>query len=467
MTVRLLHGDCVQVMGDELDADTVDAIVCDPPYGLEFMGRAWDSFRVDDPGTGRYRGDRAGVHGEAGAGDGTHAARGRGAVAYGGGKRAATYRCTGCGKRDQRRGDHACDARWARELVDPHAAPPTMLAFGEWCRTWAAAAYRVAKPGAHLVAFGGTRTHHRLMQGVEDAGWEIRDCGVWLYRSGFPKSLDVAKALDKSAGVWRGRAGEVETGNGAMAGANYTRTDKAAPATAEARQWDGWGTALKPALEPWVLARKPLSESSVAANVQRWGTGALNIDGCRIGLTGGTRQAGDQRVRVALRRGDDGHSTVESIDAGRWPANAVTLDDDPELRHFRAAGGQVADFAKAGTAEKPWDRDAQTNQVVCTECGDASYWYSADGCAKCGGRRQHRPDDVLHPTVKPLALMRHLVRLVTPPRGLVLDPFAGTGTTGEAALIEGFRPVLIEAHEPYLDLIRARLSKPLQPTLGA
>jgi DNA modification methylase len=198
--VTLYHGDCIEVMRGMAEG-SVDAIVTDPPYGLEFMGREWDSFRVDDPGTMRHRGTRAGDHGE------TDADRGAfGNIAYGGGKRATTNRCVSCGKRDQFRKEHACGpvAQWRKEIIDPHAAPPTSLAFQEWSRTWALEALRVLKPGGHLLAFGGTRTWHRLACAIEDAGFEIRDSIAWMYGSGFPKSLDVSKAIDKAAGATRG-----------------------------------------------------------------------------------------------------------------------------------------------------------------------------------------------------------------------------------------------------------------------
>lgn len=416
-TCRVVEGDLFDRL-PEMDADSIDAIVCDPPYGLEFMGREWDKFRVDDPGTNRNRGDRAAAQGEASKGDSSHPARAGSAVAYGGTSRASTSRCTGCGKRDQWRNDHPCTdhARWTHELIDPYAAPPGMLAFEEWCRQWAVEALRVVKPGGHLIAFGGTRTHHRLMAGLEDAGWEIRDCGVWLYRSGFPKSMNVAKAIDK----------------------------KADEPTRDAATWDGWGTTLKPAVEPWVLARRPLSEGTVAANVLKWGTGALNVDGCRPDMTDEDREKfarGSQAWHEMAHRRGEGKKPAdvygeygitdptEADEDGRWPANVVTVEDDEDLRFFRAAIGQVVDVPKAGSDEKPWegaDRD------------DA---------------------DSLHPTVKPLAVMRHLCRLVTPPGGTVLDPFAGSGTTGEAALIEGFDVVLVEKHPPYLDLIRRRVAR--------
>lgn len=179
-----------------------------------------------------------------------------------------------------------------------------------WAEVW-----RVLKPGAHLLAFSGTRTYHRMVCAIEDAGFEIRDQIGWAYGSGFPKSHDVSKAIDKAAGEWRGRAGRA----GQSFGQEYERNDKGDPITDQAKEWQGWGTALKPAWEPIVVARKPLI-GTVAANVMAHGTGALNIDGCRVGTEGGTKRGDGPKWKGSSF---DCHSSIEGIDAGRWPANLV------------------------------------------------------------------------------------------------------------------------------------------------
>lgn len=351
MGARVITGDCLEVM-PTLEAGSVDAIVCDPPYGLSFMGKGWD-----------------------------------------------------------------------------HAVPG--VEFWE-------AALRVAKPGAHLVAFGGTRLYHRLTCAIEDAGWEVRDCLSWLYGSGFPKSLDVGKAIDKASGVWRGRAGRVISENGSMSAPNYERSDKGAPATPAAKQWDGWGTALKPAWEPIVLARKPL-DGTVAANVQAHGCGGLNVDGCRVGY----RESRTLNRGATTGSGIVGHGRygtnppqIGAIDGGtgRWPANLV-LDEEASL--FLGPPSRFFYCPKASAK----DRDAGVAGV---------------GALRDNGR-ESAPRKNTHPTVKPTELMRWLCRLVTPPGGTILDPFTGSGSTGKAAVLEGFNFTGIEMDEAYADIARQRI----------
>ena len=349
-TPYTLHAcDCREVMA-AMDAESIDAIVSDPPYGLGFMGKEWDH----------------GVPGE---------------------------------------------PFWAEAL-------------------------RVAKPGAHLVAFGGSRTFHRLTCAVEDAGWEIRDVLMWVYGSGFPKSLDVSKAIDKEAGVrfdaspasGVGFMGPGDAGDG-VRGYNPThnRLTRAGESTDAARQWSGWGTALKPAYEPIILARKPL-RGTVARNVQTYGTGAVNVDGCRIShdepLEVTTRTAPRYSGAVMANGVRGGiQSAVASADpSGRWPAN-VLLDE--------AAAAAV---------------DAVSD-------GASRFFYTSKASGEDRGRWQGND----HPTVKPTDLMRWLCRLVTPPGGLILDPFMGSGSTGVAAVAEGFRFVGIDIERHHVDIAERRL----------
>lgn len=360
--------------------------------------------------------------------------------------------------------------------------------------TWEAA-YRVLKPGAHLVAFGAPRTYHRMACAIEDAGFEIRDSLMWLFGSGFPKSLDVSKALDKNEGHWRGRASGVASQNGAMSSPNYKRTEKGNPITDLARQWEGWGTALKPAFEPIVLARKPLT-GTVAANVGAWGTGAMNIDGCRIeGAPGDGHWSGDDGSDATSKPGyDSGFTTGGHRAAGRWPAN-VLLDDDAAAQ-LDAMSGATGAFAPVKGTEPTADGfsghiyGTQKGRQAATFYGDTGgasrFFYNAktskaerefglddleparrhdaetrDGEAPGSNnprlRVSERRND--HPTVKPVNLMRWLCRLITPPGGLILDPFLGSGSTGMAALDEGFRFIGIDLEPHYIEIARRRIAR--------
>lgn len=339
----LLNGDCLQRM-KELPDNSIDSVVCDPPYGLKFMGKAWD-----------------------------------------------------------------------------HGVPSKEI----WKE-----ALRVLKPGGHLLAFFGSRTYHRGAVAIEDAGFDIRDQIMWVYGSGFPKSLNVSKSIDAVEAT--GLASPKGMRMAAM-GSDYKQTDLAGtpgygvtgnfknkdtgskdlPATSDsAKQWDGWGTALKPAHEPIVVARKPLT-GTVAANVMKHGTGAINIAGCRVGdevvvshnAPAGTFAGGEED------RGSDTSEYRENT--GRWPAN----------------------FIHDGLAE-----------------GWSKFFY----CPKAGKKDRGVSND--HPTVKPTDLMAYLCRLVTPPNGIILDPFMGSGSTGKAAIREGFLFVGIELDPAYVDISDARIS---------
>jgi site-specific DNA-methyltransferase (adenine-specific) len=274
---------------------------------------------------------------------------------------------------------------------------------------------RVLKPGGHLLAFAGTRTQHRMAVRIEDAGFEIRDMIAWVYGSGFPKSLDVSKAIDKRAGAER----EVVSNNPTFRkmqenASNYNLQRNefiTAPATPEAKQWQGWGTALKPALEPITVARKPLI-GTVAENVLQHGTGAINVDGGRVGTEERiTNWSGTANYKVSDPK------TGTTTATGRWPANFIH-DGSEEATDLLGASARFFYCAKASKADR---------------------------------------DENHHPTVKPTDLMRYLCRLVTPPSGTVLDPFMGSGSTGKAAMLEGFAFVGIEREAEYIDIAKARI----------
>ena len=400
--VTLWHGDCRTVLAG-LTSASVDAIVTDPPYELTFMGKGWD-------GTG---------------------------VAY-----------------------------------DPE--------------TWEAC-LRVLKPGGHLLAFGGSRTWHRMVCAAEDAGFQIRDSIAWHHGSGFPKSLDLSKAIDKAAGVEREVVG-VAKGAATLSVASlgkfspeYAATPDAA--TPDAATWQGWGTALKPAFEPIVVARKPLADGTVAANVLAHGTGALNIDGCRVATSDTLTGSGTPPLRYGGANSRPFHEGAEprgvhQHDAGRWPPNMVlthAYDCGPDGGSPCAEGCPVSELnaqsgvsrstvgsPRSGAHGNGWGLTT-TGAEYADEGGASRFFPTFRYEAKAPTSERPRAGDIAHPTVKPLALMQWLVRLVTPRRGLVLDPFAGSGTTGEAAILEGMRAVLIEREADYLPLITQRAMKTTDP----
>ena len=391
------HGDCIETM-NAMPPESIDAIVTDPPYGLGFMGKKWDDL------------------------------------------------------------------------------PPSL--------EWAEACYRVLKPGGHIAAFGGTRTWHRLAVAIEDAGFEMRDSLAWLYGSGFPKSHDVGKAIDKLAGAEREVVGTARRSQNrsegwdrpwmreqmeSLGGSGMAEHAITAPATPEAVQWDGWGTALKPAFEPIVLARKPLAEKTVARNVLAYGTGAINVDACRIGLkddetaealqarSGGVRGFRDKYVggvdRIPIPPTD--------MSRGRWPANvlldqhtAQAVDQQSGNLHTQDPATRASRSKRAGVTQMGTGKSVEYDDRG-GPSGASRFFY----VAKAPKSERPNVDGVQHPTVKPLKIMRWLIRLVTPPGGTVLDPFAGSGTTIEAALIEGFNPVGIEMEADYLPLIQHRIDR--------
>ena len=309
---------------------------------------------------------------------------------------------------------------------------------------------RVLKPGGHLLAFAGTRTQHRMCVRIEDAGFEIRDMIAWVYGSGFPKSHDVSKAIDKAAGAERDRYerpafGDTFSDDG---GTTYGKAISNQPVTPAARQWQGWGTALKPALEPITVARKPLS-GTVADNVMRYGTGAINVDGCRVGtddyLGGGTYGGA-----FSGTRDDNGNlcKAIGSGNKGRWPANLIHDGSDEVVGLFPGDEGRFFYCAKASKRDRDEGLTLPPRQ------------YSHDGRSKPIENAYQRNESTArnnHPTVKPTDLMRYLCRLVTPPGGVVLDPFMGSGSTGKAAALEGFRFVGIERDPAYMEIARQRI----------
>lgn len=350
---------------------------------------------------------------------------------------------------------------------------------GMWRLAW-----ERLKPGGWLVAFGGTRTYHRMVCAIEDAGFEIRDQIGWAYGQGFPKSHDVSKGIDKMLGAEREIIGV--NPNARQSGADrangwdrpWQKDPEAAAkmlsraATPEAQRWDGWGTALKPAWEPICLARKPLV-GTVAQNVLAHGTGALNIDACRVAGTGVLRSTGNGKRQRSDGYGMNG-GVIGGSEIGRWPANLIHDGSNEVLEAFPTAPGQIARASINAEARKTQNvygtmrrgsrpggfgnvgaakGDPLPNGPMYGDSGSAARFFY---CAKASNADREEGNG--HPTVKPTPLMRYLCRLVTPPGGLVLDPFAGSGSTGKAALLEGFRFVGCEMTEEYIPIAEARLN---------
>jgi site-specific DNA-methyltransferase (adenine-specific) len=294
--------------------------------------------------------------------------------------------------------------------------------------------FRVLKPGGHVLSFGGTRTYHKLVTAIEDAGFEIRDQIQWLYGSGFPKSYNISKGIDK---------------------AEKSGSEK----------WDGFGTALKPANEPIVLARKPLSEKNIVDNVLKWGTGGLNIDGCWVGtdekLSSGRHTTGDQK-------GPSGYKTTnrteyEQNSQGRFPANIILDEIAAEMLDEQSGPCKTGDlngqprvenkiYGKAGSTigtPRFYKSDAAT--------GASRFFYVAKASKSERNAGLEGMPANHHPTVKPIKLMQYLTRLITPPQGIVLDPFMGSGSTGVACNKEGFSFVGIEISEEYFEIAKKRV----------
>jgi site-specific DNA-methyltransferase (adenine-specific) len=339
----------------------------------------------------------------------------------------------------------------------------------QWMQSVADQCLRVIKPGGHALVWAIPRTSHWTGAAWEDAGWQPRDKIYHVFGSGFPKSLDVSKAIDKAAGAERERydrpafGGTFSDDNGSTYGTAISNT----PATQAAKQWDGWGTALKPAAEEWWLFRKPLI-GTVAANVHEHGTGGLNIGACRVEVDPADPvNCAVYHAKPSVAYGKFASKEANQVRSmappaqGRFPANFIHDGSDEVL----ALLGEAARFYYSPKASRD-DRDEGCGALELTEAGiknDSGRGFSeSDPMAAV---MRHNP----HPTVKPTDLMRYLCRLITPPGGIVLDPFTGSGSTGKAAMAEGFRFIGIEREAEYIEIARARISaeaeKPRQLSL--
>lgn len=555
----ILQGDALEKL-KELPNNSIDAIITDPPYGLEFMGKDWDKFKVKEgrdelkpTGKRDFRFD------------------GRDNIGGRLSKRATNPipkknpRCRKCFKLKFDHDKYKCHCEtpnWDLRITE------YMNLMQEFCRSWATECVRVLKPGGFLLSFGGTRTYHRLVCGIEDAGFEIRDTIMWLYGSGFPKSLNIGKQIDKIGakdiswfGKWlrewreknnitqREIAKLFPSKSGGLTGCvanwelglniptpeqftkicktfdlpfesieeaerevvgNYKQTivgfndrkgkggmvDITTPATPEAKEWEGWGTALKPAVEPIVVARKPLSEKNVALNVLKWGTGGINIDACRIGtidnLGGGTYSKGERRKvggvwgeNLGFTRGNTGKFIQPQ---GRFPANIILDEEAGKMLDNQTP--LTGTFAPVKSGQQEWGGEIYHKFKTSGDDGKTFYGRGLQGasrffyCAKASksernfgceeldetttddGRetvsnRPHQRGATQrknnHPTVKPIKLMEYLIKLVTKENAVVLDPFGGSGTTMIACLKLNRKCILIEKEEEYVKIAKVRV----------
>jgi DNA modification methylase len=370
--------------------------------------------------------------------------------------------------------------------------PPYELGFmgKEWDKTGIAndiefwkLCYQVLKPGGYLLAFSSTRTYHRMTCAIEDAGFEIRDQIGWLYGSGFPKSHNISKAIDKKLGCERKVLDVKINKSGGMA--NVMKSNKkhgyrpndyyedkgniieiTESASEEAKQWDGWGSALKPAWEPICVARKPLSENTLAENVLKHKTGGINIDACRVPTEeeiinhSRSSESAVSKGKYSDSKAQDTHQT-SGQKLGRFPANIIHDGSDEVLEEFAKYGertsGRMTPEHKINESEnramsgKNYAR--KSTKTFDSSTGSAArFFYSAKASSNDRAGSNHT-------TVKPLSLMSHLCKLVTPPEGKILDPFAGSGTTGQSAVENGFYPILIEKEPQYQKDIENRMSK--------
>lgn len=413
---KIYNMDCIEGM-KQLEDNSVDSIVTDPPYELGFMGKSWDTSGI------------------------------------------------------------AYNVEMWKE------------------------AFRVLNPGGYLLSFGGTRTYHRMACAIEDAGFEIRDQIQWIYGSGFPKSLNIGKAIDKLQGTKREVISEGRSGKTSRAYQSEEQTTAGEYVVDKGTsEWEGWGTALKPANEPICVARKPLSEKTVAENVLKYGTGGINIDGSRIDFVSEEDEFESKNknqhskypnsvMRNSAKNGiyhQDKREPEDYTAQGRFPANFIHDGSDEVLELFpdttseghwaktKVTGfgdfgngkseyfgvgekykskGSAARFFYCAKASKKERNEGLDNTEETINCDRNPDCYSAD----VPFNRSANPKKNIHPTVKPLKLMQYLVRLVTPKNGIVLDPFMGSGTTGMAAKSQGFRYIGFDMTKEYVEIAEARI----------
>ena len=490
MKIDLRLGDCLEVL-KTIPNNSIDSVVTDPPYGLGFMNKEWDSPEKLRQLTQREQ-DRSAER--------------------------------------KAEGKSPTDAPFSKSVPPGLAIKGAKEGkwFQEWCELWAVECLRILKPGGHILSFSAPRTYHRMATAFEDAGFEIRDQLMWVFGSGFPKSHNIGKAIDKIEGNEREVVGDMK--DGFKEWAEYTERDWKPTDNKRTKgnsDWEGWGTALKPAHEPIVMARKPLSEKSIAENVLKHGTGGINIDGSRIGFVsdsdknnfnnnsdGINRQKSSNTMETYMNNSSivGNHNLDDSRQEGRFPANIIFDEEAGQLldeqsgiskstaskghhrkgntvgdeRTSKGAGlygdgnwiegskhndkGGASRFFYCPKAAKK-DRNEGLDEFEKKKSGIGSTYAGNQKTSNISGNpdRQTDPKANHHPTVKPTDLMRYLINLITPPNGTILDPFMGSGSTGKAAVRCGVNFIGIEKEQEYMDIASARIeheqNKPIQTQL--
>jgi len=409
----LVNDDCMRVLR-RLPSNSIHSCVTDGPYGIGFMGKKWDNFKLKTIKKGTKRKGGAGISPSMFS-----------------------------GKYDLSR--------------------QGLVRFQQFSYEWAVELFRVLKPGAFMVSFCAPRTYHRMATGIEDAGFEVKDQLQWLFGVSLSKSLDIGKSIDKLLGAEREIVGPNPNRKGRI---NWDTKPKniTLPATRQSEYWNGWGTALRSLNEPILLARKPLSEKSVARNVLRHGTGGINIEACRIGDEGA-----DKAVKI-INENDEKKAKVISLDKGRYPANTIIDEDVAKMLRDKAKFFYCPKISKK-------ERNAGCEHLEAKQQNSKGKGRTYnDRCAVCKKKfigsektRCQCPPGVKktdksvyknknhHPTVKPIALMEYLVKLVTPANGICLDIFMGSGTTGIACSNLGFSFIGIEKEPEYFEIAKARI----------
>ncbi len=469
-TNKIYQGDCIEEM-KKLPDNSVDAIITDPPYGLEFMGKEWDKFKEGK----NIAGGTTGID-----------------TPFGRSKPLNSVYQYGLEEKNQ---------------------------LQKFCFDWAKECLRVLKPGGFLLSFGGTRTYHRMTCGIEDAGFEIRDTIMWVYGSGFPKSLNIGKAVDKLQGNEREVVGKKDINaikalqkfkeqDGRTIKTDFSNIDIGI--TKGTSEWEGWGTALKPAVEPIVVARKPLSEKNVALNVLKWGTGGINIDESRVDVADSEKesfakewdrfQSGSQEGTVGYVKQDGEYDLNQNRPQGRFPANIILDEEagrmlDEQSGISKSIQSKRGGNVNSGTERYQWNKGDKENFNLndAYECGfndkggASRFFYCAKasksernfGCEefedkqKCPMSKESRIGECInaskgmerfeticknnHPTVKPIKLMEYLIKLVSKENAVILDPFLGSGTTAIACLKTNRKFIGIEKESDYVKIAEARI----------